>query len=379
MDFSLTFPVDFNILAMLMCALFLFAARGNKLPTAILSYSFLLAGFAFLILDTLRVRTTDSLNQNKGELFIPYDSIGALLLLPLFFSYFFFLLNPDYINRKRIILVYAPVLFLSLLYFMITAVNGKLPPVHNYAGLQPYTFAPEMIIRYLLRLGVLVQTLFFSFMIFRMYRQHKNNLRYNFSYTLGANLKAIPWIVSVAILYGISLFVVSFKPAPWISYIPIVILAIIPIIMSLMAVHQKTIYEKQEVESKEEESELQKQEDSFKERQLKQLKTHLIELLEKDEIYKDPELSLDKVCRFLGTNRSYLYKVIKQELNTTFYDLINSYRLKRAFDLLNSKESAYLKIMDISEIVGYKNTSTFITGFKKMYGITPNECRCAAI
>jgi AraC-like DNA-binding protein len=356
-----------------MCALFLFVVHGNKLPTAILSYTFVFIGAALFALDYLRERSTFS----ERELFIPYDSIGALLLLPLFYSYFFLLLNPDCINRKKVMLAYLPTLFLSLLYFTITALNEKLPPIADYNQLQPYLFAPEMIIRYLLRLGVLVQTLVLGVIIFRMYRQHRNNLAYNFSYTAGTGLKAVPWIVSVVMLYGISLFVVSFKSALWISYIPIMILAILPVIMSLMAVRQKTIYEKQE--EKEEKALPQKQEYSLKDEQLKQLKRRLIELLEKDEIYKDDELSLDKVCRFLGTNRNYLYKVINLGLNTTFYDLINNYRLKHAVALLNGKEFACLKIADISEMSGYKNVSTFITGFKKIYGVTPNEYRNAEI
>lgn len=371
MNSNLMFPIDFNTVIMLMCALFLFAAHGHKLPTVILSYTFFLSGFAFMILDRLRDRTSFT----DGELFIQYDSIGALLLLPLLYSYFFFLMQPGYVNLKKILIVYVPVLFLSVLYFVTIAITEKLPPIRNFDELQPYVFAPEMIVRYLLRLGVLIQTLVLSITAFKMYGLHKKNLHRNFSYTVGANLKAVPWIVSVVMLYGVSLFVVSFKPAFWILYAPIVILAIMPLVMSLMAVRQKAIYEKQEVEEDILPQKPQKQEYSLKNEQLTHLKANLIELLEKDEIYKDPELSLDKVCRFLGTNRSYLHQVIKQVLNTTFYDLINGYRLKHAIGLLESEEFDHLKIIDISEIVGYKNVSTFITSFKKKYGTTPNEWR----
>lgn len=377
MDFSLIFPVDFNTVIMILCALFLFVAHGVKLPTVILSTTFFLSGFAFMILDMLRDRNSYS----EGELFIVYDSIGALLLLPLFFSYFFLLMNPDYITRKKIAIVYLPILFVSLLYYVTTLIFGKLPLIRNYTELLPYVFAPEMLIRYLLRLSVPMQSIILGVFAFRMYKRHKSRLQYNFSYTTGVSLSVVPWLVSMIILYSISLFVVSFKLASWISFTPIVMLAAIPLFLSLMAVRQKNIYEKQEevgetLLEKEEETELpKKQEDGLKKKQLNQLKTRLIESLEKEEIYKDAELSLDKTCRFLGTNRSYLYQIIKQDLNTTFYDLINSYRLKYAVSLLNNPKFDHLKIVDISEIAGYKNVSTFVTNFKKAYNLTPNEWR----
>ena len=371
MDFNLIYYVDFNTLVMFMCALFLFVAHGNKLPTSILSYTFFLSGFAFTILDKLRDRSS----YLEGELFVEYDSIGALLLLPILYSYFFLLMQPDYINRKRVLIVYAPVLLLTVAYFVVTSIFGQLPLIRNYAELQPYIFAPEMIVRYLLRTCVLVQSIWLSLAAFRMYALHKKNLYSNFSYTIGANLKATPWIVCVIMLYGISFFVVAFKPSPWITYVPIVLLAFMPLVMSLMAVRQKPIFiseEKIKIETQQKAAE-----PSLKVEQLKLLEKKLLKLLNDDEIYKDAELSIDKVCKQLGTNRNYLYTIIKQDFNTTFYDLINGYRLEHAIRLLENPEYNYLKIVDISEQIGFKNTSTFITSFKKKYDITPNEWRNA--
>ncbi len=48
------------------------------------------------------------------------------------------------------------------------------------------------------------------------------------------------------------------------------------------------------------------------------LKQNLLKLLENDEIFKDPELNSEKVREMLGTNRTYLSRLINQELNTTF-------------------------------------------------------------
>jgi len=68
------------------------------------------------------------------------------------------------------------VLLLTLVYFIVTAIFGQLPPIRNYAELRLYIFAPEMIVRYLLRTGVLVQTFGLGVTVFKMYALHKKKL-----------------------------------------------------------------------------------------------------------------------------------------------------------------------------------------------------------
>jgi YesN/AraC family two-component response regulator len=52
--------------------------------------------------------------------------------------------------------------------------------------------------------------------------------------------------------------------------------------------------------------------------------------------------------------------------------MIQTIKLDKAIELLVSSD---LKINDISEVVGYENTTYFIRTFKKLYGISPNKYR----
>ena len=105
------------------------------------------------------------------------------------------------------------------------------------------------------------------------------------------------------------------------------------------------------------------------------MKHDLLVLLRKDEIFKDPELNNEKVCEMLGTNRTYLWKVINHDLNTTFYKLINTYRLNKATTMMKDTQHRKMPLKNIAEICGFKSLRAFSVLFKQTYSKTPTEWR----
>jgi AraC-like DNA-binding protein len=99
----------------------------------------------------------------------------------------------------------------------------------------------------------------------------------------------------------------------------------------------------------------------------------LLALLEKDEIFKDPELNSETVREMLATNRTYLSRVINQDMNTTFYQLINTYRLKKAVEMMKNPMHKDTQLKYIAKICGFKSLGAFSTLFKQAYGKTPTE------
>jgi AraC-like DNA-binding protein len=74
----------------------------------------------------------------------------------------------------------------------------------------------------------------------------------------------------------------------------------------------------------------------------------------------------------LKTNRTYVSKVVNEELNTNFCDLVNSYRVNYAEELLCSPEQANsLSIAEIAEMSGFSSESSFYRVFKNKKGISP--------
>lgn len=99
----------------------------------------------------------------------------------------------------------------------------------------------------------------------------------------------------------------------------------------------------------------------------------LKELLEKEKIYKQPDLSMIKLANKLNTNTSYLSVIINKRFKESFKTLINKYRINEARRLFKSSDYANFSIEGISEEVGYQSRSTFYQSFKQITGLTPTQ------
>ena len=78
--------------------------------------------------------------------------------------------------------------------------------------------------------------------------------------------------------------------------------------------------------------------------------------------------TLDGAARHFYLSRSYLSTLIHRGTGFTFSQLLRSFRLMKAKQLL---EQTDMKLEEICEAVGYKDVTQFIRSFKEMYGQTP--------
>lgn len=86
----------------------------------------------------------------------------------------------------------------------------------------------------------------------------------------------------------------------------------------------------------------------------------------------DKKLDLQTVADQLFISTWYLCKVLKQELDNSFVQLLNEIRIQEAKRLLTESNH---KIYEICEMVGYHDTPYFTKTFKKHTGLTPNQYR----
>lgn len=102
------------------------------------------------------------------------------------------------------------------------------------------------------------------------------------------------------------------------------------------------------------------------------LQAALVQLLEEEKIYLIPDLRVDDVVRRLGTNSKYFSAMLHNDMDTTFYKLINSYRIEHAKRLLLTSDD---KIEYIATLCGYNSRQSFHQSFIKITGMTPTEWR----
>jgi AraC-like DNA-binding protein len=106
-----------------------------------------------------------------------------------------------------------------------------------------------------------------------------------------------------------------------------------------------------------------------------QLKNRVIDLFEKEEIYRDSDLKITHLSLRLSTNRTYISKLINNEFKVTFSDFVNQYRVEEAKILLENDTQQRYSLSYISETVGFGSLSSFIRIFKDKMGVTPGQFR----
>jgi AraC-like DNA-binding protein len=91
-------------------------------------------------------------------------------------------------------------------------------------------------------------------------------------------------------------------------------------------------------------------------------------------IYKDNMLTKEKVADLLGTNRTYLSRIINEQSNLSFTHYINSFRIEEAVRLLSDPDND-TPLKAISAELGFNSISTFYSLFQSSIGMTPSQYR----
>lgn len=94
-----------------------------------------------------------------------------------------------------------------------------------------------------------------------------------------------------------------------------------------------------------------------------------------ERVYRDSLLSLRSLSGALKENVHYVSQVINQDLNLSFYDLVNRHRVEEAKRLL--VEAPEQTVLEIALAVGFNSKSTFSTAFRRNTGTTPSAFRTA--
>ena len=102
------------------------------------------------------------------------------------------------------------------------------------------------------------------------------------------------------------------------------------------------------------------------------LKEQLQHVIVEQQLFKQKDLHISDVALQIGSNRTYLSNCINKEMNLSFSDYINSYRVKYAQSLMIVPGNL-LSQLEISELSGFANESSFYRNFKKITGLTPKE------
>lgn len=98
-------------------------------------------------------------------------------------------------------------------------------------------------------------------------------------------------------------------------------------------------------------------------------------LFSEEEIYLDPQLSLESMSKRLGVSPRKLSQSINENEEKNFSDFVNEYRIEKARRLLSDPRYAKEKIASVAYDCGFGNVTSFNLAFKSKTRMTPSAYR----
>jgi AraC-like DNA-binding protein len=105
------------------------------------------------------------------------------------------------------------------------------------------------------------------------------------------------------------------------------------------------------------------------------LKTALLSAMDQDRPWQDSDLTLADLARRLSTTPHKLSEVLNSQLEQSFYDFVNAYRVRYVQRRIESEDARNLKLLSLALDAGFASKSTFNDVFKKHTGKTPSDYR----
>lgn len=105
------------------------------------------------------------------------------------------------------------------------------------------------------------------------------------------------------------------------------------------------------------------------------LYSRLLDLLESEKLYLDPELNARTLQNRLGTNKKYLYEALTKFSGTNFRGLVNRYRISEVRQMMEEAvgNAGTISVNAIASASGFNSHTTFYRIFRQSTGLTPRE------
>lgn len=102
---------------------------------------------------------------------------------------------------------------------------------------------------------------------------------------------------------------------------------------------------------------------------------NLIQLMKRDQPYLDSDLTLIELAGSLSVSPHNLSEAINTQLQQTFFDFVNRYRVEQVKKGLGDPQKQHFTFLALALEAGFNSKSSFNAIFKKHVGMTPSEYR----
>ncbi|HNR27268.1 MAG TPA: AraC family transcriptional regulator [Bacteroidales bacterium] len=96
-------------------------------------------------------------------------------------------------------------------------------------------------------------------------------------------------------------------------------------------------------------------------------------MMVQEAFYKDPCLTIEKLCRATHTNRSYLSRAIHRMYGNNFCEWVNLYRIEAAKNIIDKEPGNKIDLEDLAMTCGFNSVRSFCRVFKARESCTPRQ------
>ena len=92
-------------------------------------------------------------------------------------------------------------------------------------------------------------------------------------------------------------------------------------------------------------------------------------------LYLRPKLCLDDLSIETGIPIEYVKQILSEKLNSTFFEFISKYKIRRAKRLLTKIDDDHFSLSNIAVESGFNTDESFVALFKKYTNMSPKKYR----
>ena len=314
--------------------------------------------FAFFIISTLAsvgeiiMMTHNTVPLDYYKILHPTIIIPGFYIYVLLLCYIIEIINPRWLNFKRVAILFLPSVALAL-YVMYYVYIGEITNIYSISRLTTEITTPNVLARILF---ISIYMPYAIMMIVMRFKWKKPRIQ-----------KYIDVLVLFVVLMGAS-YIFSRGLQTFEGYIIHELLYLLITITIIYTEH----YERLHIPLESVRTYYQQSDILDNTMITVNVVAHnLRELMNDPTIWQDPELTADKVVKLLGTNRTYIQHAARQLGFANLSDMVHRRRIDYICECLRKDPNA--NIQDLFWDAGYRSRTTAWRHFTNIVGRTPTE------